>query len=222
MSMQEEDDYMKLINKYEKFHIDPIQFYININTNVTNKQEDMCLICHEIEGENWVKNKCCNGYFHNSCYYKFIESKYTSYDDIIIKFKKVKYFDIEYKIITNNINITCAMCRKKLNICDDINFISLLKSYEIFIPIQTNNIINEINQERHYQNEINENIDRSRQNINRFHDELNRNLIYSDVFQWDLTRYMNRENNNVINVLTHRLILNMIHNEDDNEDDNNI
>ncbi len=123
--MDKEEEYTKLINIYDNFNIDPIQFFININTinlqsankvNYNNLLSERCLICHENydPNENWIKNKCCNGYYHNKCFYDNIEYKNKNVE---LKFKRHEFFKRIYKFITNNVNDSCILCRKQLNRC---------------------------------------------------------------------------------------------------------
>lgn len=136
LKMQEEENYTKLINKYKQYDMDPIQFFININTISVNEPKDICIICHDNKYIKWRKNKCCNGYIHNKCYYEYLEHKY---DNIILKFKKITYFGLIYKIITNNITDTCMICRKELDKCKNIKT-NKINFNNIFTLSQNSNI----------------------------------------------------------------------------------
>lgn len=77
--------------------------------------------------EHWVKSKCCNGYYHNKCFYDNIEYKNKN---IYTYLKTYTIFNKDYEFIVNNINDSCILCRKKLKTCD------------IFKQMTRNNIIN--------------------------------------------------------------------------------
>ncbi len=111
--MTEAKDYQEVINKFNVFDKDPIQFYININTTKLNKEDEKCAIC--LENNITIKINCCEGYFHNSCLYSTIKYKNTK---IQLEYKFIKYLDQGKEILTNNINEICPICRQCLNNCD--------------------------------------------------------------------------------------------------------
>jgi hypothetical protein len=113
--MTDVENYQEIINKFKLFDHDPIQFYININTNESDKIDEKCVIC--LESNITLKIKCCEGYFHNSCLYKTIKYKNKK---INLEYKIISYLNEKHEILTNNINETCPICRQYLSNCDII------------------------------------------------------------------------------------------------------
>ncbi len=112
----EEKNYQEILNKYELFDYDSIQFYININTNKSDKFDEKCAIC--LETNINLKIKCCEGYFHNSCLYDTFKFNNKTLN---LEYKKIIIHKTNYELLTNNINEKCPICRRELNKCDIIS-----------------------------------------------------------------------------------------------------
>lgn len=200
LKMQEEENYTKLINKYKEYDMDPIQFFININTISVNKPKDICIICHDDKNIKWRKNKCCNSYIHNKCYYKYLEHKYNN---IILKFKKITYFGLIYKIITNNIIDICIICRKELDKCKNIKT-NKINYNNIFTLSQNSNISS------HYTGDFNNNI---LFNNNISYEELQTELIQYDNERIELLPFQIITRNLIPRILINDISINNIEND---------
>lgn len=135
-----EENYQEILNKYDLFDYDSIQFYININTNKSNKIDDKCAICLETDID--LKIKCCEGYFHNSCLYDTFKFNNKTLN---LEYKKIIFHETNYELLTNNINEKCPICRQELNKCDIISNVIIEESNED--EIEANRLNEELNSE---------------------------------------------------------------------------
>ncbi len=111
--MTESEYYAEIINKYSLFDYDSIQFYININSSkLDSESKENCMIC--LEADTDIKMKCCNAYFHNICLYKTFKFNNKK---INLEYKKIFYLNAEHEFLTNNIDESCPLCRRKLETC---------------------------------------------------------------------------------------------------------